>query len=69
MLKNNKLSKKTRMNGFFWILPAFLFLVVIIYYSIFYTFNLSTIEWDGLSPVMKRVGFDNFVNCLQYINA
>ena len=60
MLKNDKLSKKTRMNGFFWILPAFLFLVIIIYYSIFYTFNLSTIEWDGLSPVMERVGFDNF---------
>ena len=40
MLKNDKLSKKTRMNGFFWILPAFLFLVIIIYYSIFYTFNL-----------------------------
>lgn len=53
------------MNGFFWILPAFLFLVVIIYYSIFYTFNLSTIEWDGLSPVMERVGFDNFVKMFQ----
>ena len=65
MLKNNKLSKKTRMNGFFWILPAFLFLVVIIYYSIFYTFNLSTIEWDGLSPIMERVGFDNFVKMFQ----
>lgn len=61
MLKNSKLSKKRRMNGFFWILPAFLFLVVIIYYSIFYTFNLSTIDWDGLSPVMERVGSDNYV--------
>lgn len=60
MLKNNKLTKKTRMNGFFWILPAFLFLVIIIYYSIFYTFNLSTIEWDGLSPDMERIGFANF---------
>lgn len=48
------------MNGFFWILPAFLFLVIIIYYSIFYTFNLSTIEWDGLSPDMERIGFANF---------
>ncbi len=60
MIKNNKLFKKSRMNGFFWILPAFLFLVIIIYYSIFYTFNLSTIEWDGLSHEMERVGLDNF---------
>lgn len=61
MPNNRKLSKKSGMNGFLWILPAFLFLVVIIYYSIFYTFNLSTIDWDGLSPVMDRVGFDNYM--------
>ena len=42
-------------------LPAFLFLVVMIYYSIFFTFNLSTTEWDGLSPTAKRVGLDNYV--------
>ena len=60
MSRNEKLSQRTRMNGLIWILPAFLFLVIIIYYSIFYTFNLSTIDWDGLSPVMKRVGFDNY---------
>ena len=61
MSKNEKLSQRTRMNGLIWILPAFLFLVIIIYYSIFYTFNLSTIDWDGLSPVMERVGFDNYI--------
>lgn len=61
MLKNNKLTQKRRMNGFLWVLPAFLFLVIIIYYSIFYTFNLSTMDWDGLSPVMERVGFDNYL--------
>ena len=56
-----KPSKLTRTNGLVWILPAFLFLVIIIYYSIGYTFNLSTLDWDGLSPMQKRVGFDNFV--------
>jgi len=39
--------KLKRTNGLIWILPAFLFLVIIIYYSIFFTFNLSTLEWDG----------------------
>lgn len=61
MSRNEKLSQRTKMNGLIWILPAFLFLVIIIYYSIFYTFNLSTIDWDGLSPVMERVGFNNYI--------
>ncbi len=43
-----------------WILPAFLFLAVMIYYSILFTFNLSTMEWDGLSPVRERVGLANY---------
>jgi len=47
-------------NGMFWILPAFLFLVIIIYYSIFFTFSLSTMDWDGLSPMKTPVGFSNF---------
>lgn len=56
---NKNITKKN--NGLIWILPAFLFLVVIIYYSIFYTFNLTTVDWDGLSPTMKRVGAANFI--------
>lgn len=50
--------KKT--NGLVWILPAFIFLVIIIYYSMFFTFRLSLLDWDGLSPDMKAVGFKNF---------
>lgn len=57
-MKNRTYSRN---NGLIWILPAFLFLVVIIYYSIFYTFNLTTVDWDGLSPHWKRVGLANFV--------
>lgn len=55
-----KKKNPTRNNGLIWILPAFLFLVIIIYYSIFYTFNLTTVDWDGLSPVWERVGMDNY---------
>ncbi len=43
-----------------WILPAFLFLVIIIYYSMFFTFSLSTESWDGLSPVRESVGLKNY---------
>lgn len=51
----------TKNNGMIWIIPAFLFLVIIIYYSIFYTFNLTTVDWDGISPSWERVGADNYV--------
>ena len=56
-----KKNLSSRNNGLFWILPAFLFLAVMIYYSIFFTFNLSTMDWDGLSPARERVGLDNYV--------
>ncbi|MCR5590768.1 MAG: sugar ABC transporter permease [Lachnospiraceae bacterium] len=59
---DNIMKKKLsiRNNGMVWILPAFLFLAVMIYYSILFTFNLSTMEWDGLSPVRERVGLANY---------
>lgn len=60
MNKRTAPPKLKRTNGLIWILPAFLFLVIIIYYSIFYTFNLSTLNWDGLSPVQERIGLKNF---------
>ena len=53
-------SKLKTANGLPWILPAFLFLVIIIYYSMFFTFNLSTMDWDGLSPVKESVGMKNY---------
>ena len=54
------LSRLRRNKGLVWILPAFLFLVVIIYYSMFFTFDLSTLNWDGLSPVREAVGLKNY---------
>jgi len=54
------LSGVRRNKGMVWILPAFLFLVVIIYYSMFFTFSLSTTNWDGLSPVRETVGLKNY---------
>ncbi|MFQ6809711.1 MAG: carbohydrate ABC transporter permease [Blautia sp.] len=59
-MKNKKRAKSLKQNGFPWILPAFLFIVVIIYYSIFYTFNLSTLDWNGLDPVQTNVGLSNY---------
>ena len=60
MQKGITLSGLKRNKGMAWILPAFLFLVVIIYYSMFFTFTLSTESWDGLSPVRESVGLKNY---------
>ncbi len=50
----------TTSNGLPWIIPALIFLIVIIYYSIFYTFHLSTLDWNGLDFYRKSVGLQNF---------
>lgn len=60
---NNKNGKKTKISnqsGLPWILPAFIFVAGLIYYSIFYTLNLSTLDWNGIDPVQTRVGLDNY---------
>lgn len=63
-MKKNKPSRLTKMNGLPWILPAFIFVVGIIYYSILYTFNLSTLDWNGLDPIQTRVGLSNYNKAL-----
>ena len=47
-------------NGLPWILTAFIFLVIIIYYSIIFTVSLSTRDWNGLDPTWTAVGMKNF---------
>lgn len=59
-MQKNKSLRATKINGLLWILPAFIFVVGIIYYSIFYTFNLSTLDWNGLDPVQIKVGISNY---------
>ena len=60
MQNGSMLSRLKKNKGITWILPAFLFLVIIIYYSMFFTFSLSTESWDGLSPVRESVGLKNY---------
>jgi raffinose/stachyose/melibiose transport system permease protein len=63
-MTKNKTSRFTKINGLLWILPAFVFMVGIIYYSIFYTFNLSTLNWNGLDPIQIKVGISNYTKVL-----
>ena len=59
-MKRNKTFRSMKINGLPWILPAFIFLVGLIYFSIIYTFNLSTLDWNGLDPVPIQVGLGNY---------
>ncbi|RED51190.1 carbohydrate ABC transporter permease [Cohnella lupini] len=59
-MEKNNLSRSTTMNGLPWILPAFVFVAGLIYYSIFYTFKLSTLDWNGLDPIQITVGMSNY---------
>jgi ABC-type sugar transport system permease subunit len=49
-----------RPSGLPWILPAFVFVVGIIYYCIGYTGYISTLSWDGVSPSPQHVGLANY---------
>jgi len=52
------------LNGLPWILPAFIFVVGLIYYSVGYTGYISTLDWDGLSLTAKAVGLGNYTKML-----
>ncbi|HEU5108234.1 MAG TPA: sugar ABC transporter permease [Micromonosporaceae bacterium] len=47
-------------TGLPWILPAFVVVVGLIYYSIGYTGYISTLDWDGTSPEPRGVGWGNY---------
>ncbi len=53
-----------RPPGLPWILPALVVSVGLLYYCIFYTAYLSTLDWDGTSPLRQGVGAANYAKML-----
>jgi ABC-type sugar transport system permease subunit len=47
--------------GLWWVLPAFIVSVGLIYYSVVYSGYLSFFDWGGGRQIMHPVGFDNYV--------
>jgi raffinose/stachyose/melibiose transport system permease protein len=50
--------------GLPWILPALVVSVGLLYYCIFYTAYISTLDWDGTSPLQQSVGAANYIKML-----
>ncbi|GAA0984606.1 sugar ABC transporter permease [Acrocarpospora macrocephala] len=54
-----------RPSGIPWIMPAFVFVVGLLYFCIGETGYLSTLDWDGTSPTPTPVGLENYQRILQ----
>ena len=54
----------SRPLGLPWILPALVVSVGLLYYCIFYTAYISTLDWDGTSPLQEGVGAANYLKLL-----
>lgn len=54
-------KQKSWIRNGVWVIPALLFIGIIVYYSIGFTFRLSVVDWNGMFTVpMKYVGLDNY---------
>lgn len=53
-----------RPSGLAWILPAMVVSVGLLYYCIIYTGYISTLDWDGTSPLRQFVGAANYRHLL-----
>lgn len=54
-----------RSSGLPWILPALIVSAGLIYYGIGYTAYISTLVWDGVSPIQTFVGLQNYIRLFQ----
>jgi len=50
------------------ILPAFLFLLIYIVYSVIDVFQLSTLDWNGIDSIRNYVNLDNWKELISDIN-
>jgi raffinose/stachyose/melibiose transport system permease protein len=43
-----------------WLVPAVALVTAVVYYSVGYTVRTSFLDWDGVGPERRNVGFDNY---------
>ncbi|MCS5498368.1 sugar ABC transporter permease [Cnuibacter physcomitrellae] len=52
-------------SGFWFLLPALIVSIGLIYFGLGYTVYISTLDWDGISPDPASVGAANYLKALQ----
>lgn len=57
--------KRETFSNYLWVLPAFLMFVVFTIYPFYKIFQLSFMEWDGISPTFQFVGLKNYINVIR----
>ncbi len=60
-----RIKKNNDNQAYLYILPAFLFSLVFIYYCIGFTFYSSFTDWDGMSKTMNFIGLKNYIKIFQ----
>ncbi|WP_256756625.1 carbohydrate ABC transporter permease [Cohnella sp. WQ 127256] len=51
---------KNRYTAFVFVAPILIFFFVFLLYPLLYTFHISFYEWNGIDPIKKFIGFDNY---------
>ncbi len=57
-------TKKPDLNGLLFVLPAIIMFSIFTVYPFIKTFQMSFYSWDGISPIMKFIGFKNYKDIL-----
>lgn len=55
----------SQFQNMLFVLPAIVFFITFSIYPLFKTFQLSFFEWDGITPTMNFVGFQNYIMAFQ----
>src|SRR5215813_13348342 len=61
----HKESNEYRLTTILFLLPTLIVLFVFVAWPIISSAQLSFVKWDGVSPIQKYVGFDNWTTLLQ----
>lgn len=63
--ESGKTSRRREWTNYLYVVPVFVFMVGLIYYTIAYTFFTSLFEWNGISPDREFVGLSNYAAIFQ----
>lgn len=58
-------SWRRDLSNYLYVVPVFLFMVGLIYYTIAYTLYTSFFDWNGISPDRTFIGLSNYVSMFQ----